>query len=157
MMNRSITRLRNRSYDRLRNKFMQAGGPLPPQPQGPPQGPVQGPPPGPPQGPPGPPPVSGIQNQIQRVQQVNDSIPLIKEVRKKALNGILNQNIMLKKENTLLKTTMKKQELIVSARKKPQDFENKRTPRQMGGVINPRQVEANMRLRRGGFITMKNK
>ena len=142
-MNSSITRLRNR---------MQAGGPLPPQPQGPSMGPPPGPPPGPPS-----PLTGGMNNQLQRVQQRSNNIPLLNEVRKKALNGILNQNVMLKKENNLLKTEKKKQDLITSGRNKPIDFTNKRTPRQMGGVINPRQVEANMRLRRGGFLTMKNK
>ena len=129
MMNRNMVRLRNRSYDRLRDKpFMQAGGPMPPQP------PVQAP-----------------------MPNMDNAQVAFNKVRKDAINGILNENIKLKKENHLIKTEMKKQQLINSGRKKPQDFTKKRTPRQMGGVINSRQIEAQKKVRRGGFITMKNK
>ena len=128
MMNRNMVRLRNRSYDRLRDKpFMQMGGM-------PPQAPVQAP-----------------------MPSKDNAQVAFNNVRKKALNGILNENIMLKKENHLIKTEMKKQELITSGRKKPQDFTKKRTPRQMGGVINSRQIESQKMVRKGGFITMKNK
>jgi hypothetical protein len=128
MMNRNMVRLRNRSYDRLRDKpFMQMGGM-------PPQAPVQAP-----------------------MPSKDNAEAAFNNVRKNAINGILNENIMLKKENHLIKTEMKKQQLITSGRKKPQDFTKKRTPRQMGGVINSRQIEAQKMVRRGGFITMKNK
>ena len=130
MMNRNMVRLRNRSYDRLRDKpFMQRGGPMPPS-----QMPVQAP-----------------------MPSMDGAKAAFNKVRKDAINGILNENIILKKENHLIKTEMKKQQLITSGRKKPQDFTKKRTPRQMGGVINPRQIEAQKKVRRGGFITMKNK
>ena len=130
MMNRNMVRLRNRSYDRLRDKpFMQSGGPTPPS-----QMPVQAP-----------------------MPSMDGAKAAFNKVRKDAINGILNENIILKKENHLIKTEMKKQQLITSGRKKPQDFTKKRTPRQMGGVINPRQIEAQKKVRRGGFITMKNK
>jgi len=124
-----MVRLRNRSYDRLRDKpFMQAGGPMPP------QMPVQAP-----------------------MPSKDNAQVSFNSIRKNAIKAIIKENIKVKKENHLIKTEMKKQELIVSGRKKPQDFENKRTPRQMGGVINTRQLEAQKKVRRGGFLTMKNK
>jgi hypothetical protein len=135
MMNRNMVRLRNRSYDRLRDKpFMERGGRMPSHGNRLQQPPVEAP-----------------------MPSMDGAKAAFNKVRKDAINGILNENIILKKENHLIKTEMKKQQLIISGRKKPQDFTKKRTPRQMGGVINPRQIEAQKKVRRGGFITMKNK